>query len=496
MADDSPQYKLLTAMIIVITSPLVITLTSKTSTEDAVVPQRSHPTVPCNLHPLSGWTDGNTRFYGISDQNLWLYDSTMGVWDHVSLPNKTREESSSWRVRCEHEHYLVVDNLDEAFVLQMSSSQWHQVPISNISSSHLTWCLGGHFIAMDLYTGSVYRLNFKKARWETDQGIANFYYNETESDVIGLSWSENHAQVLYLWLKDLSSDAQSLWTANYSTTNISFIQVDEWEYENITVHLESLVTWITDRVLWVWGRGQEEEEIWKLDPESSHWEQVPIKYEDSQDNRFPSLNRTVTAWTENGKLCVLSTQAECKNNLFDGEIWCLHTSGLESTNFPTTVSQDSVALPTQITSSDEYLSSNDSHSRGTQVVTPLLSTVPLSNPTPTNTEAPSTPYYSKESYVSWHPGLQRTRNVSNIEVLYREETFKPKMDVSTATRSSWHQQHSTVFGSVVFFGTSLTIFGVVGIVWCVRRCVHFPKDALLLRDPPSVRYTAIPDAQA
>ncbi|XP_076314347.1 uncharacterized protein LOC143226802 isoform X2 [Tachypleus tridentatus] len=447
---------------------------------------------------MSGWTDGNTRFYGISDRNLWLYDSTMGVWNRTSLPNKTSEESSSWAVRCEHEqHYLFVDNYEEAFVLHTNSSQWHHVPDANISSSHLTWCLDGHFFAMDLHSGSVYRLNFKKARWEIDQEISNFYYNETKPNVIGLSWSENHAQVLYLWLKDLSSDAQGLWAANYSTSNISFIQIGEWQYENITVHLGSLVTWISNRVLWVWGRGQEEEEeIWKLDPASLQWEQVPIKHDNYQDNRCPSLNKTVTAWTENGKLCVLSTQAECRNNLFDGEIWCLHTSGLETTNFPTPTSQGSVALPTQVTSTDEYFSFNNSHSRGTQVVTPLLSTVPLSNPSPTNTTAPSTPDLSKESYVSWHPGLQRTRNVSNIEVLYREEKLKPKMDVSTATRSSWHQKHSTVFGSVVFFGTSLTIFGVVGIIWCVRRCVHFPKDALLLRDPPSVRYTAIPDAQA
>lgn len=51
-----------------------------------------------------------------------------------------------------------------------------------------------------------------------------------------------------------------------------------------------------------------------------------------------------------------------------------------------------------------------------------------------------------------------------------------------------------VFDSVVFCATSAVALCLVSALWCVRHCAPFPKEALLpLRDPPSVRYTAIPD---
>lgn len=51
-----------------------------------------------------------------------------------------------------------------------------------------------------------------------------------------------------------------------------------------------------------------------------------------------------------------------------------------------------------------------------------------------------------------------------------------------------------VFDSIVFCATSAVALCLVSALWFVRHCAPFPKEALLpLRDPPSVRYTAIPD---
>lgn len=92
--------------------------------------------------------------------------------------------------------------------------------------------------------------------------------------------------------------------------------------------------------------------------------------------------------------------------------------------------------------------------------------------------------------------LQRIPTTTDAVIPSKPPANDSPYSVVDSNQSKWHQHNSGIFGSIIFFGTSITIFAIVGIVWCIRHCVHFPKEALLLRDPPSVRYTAIPDTIA
>ncbi|GAB6031260.1 hypothetical protein CHUAL_009062 [Chamberlinius hualienensis] len=51
-----------------------------------------------------------------------------------------------------------------------------------------------------------------------------------------------------------------------------------------------------------------------------------------------------------------------------------------------------------------------------------------------------------------------------------------------------------VYGSAIFFGISITMFALFGMVIFFRRCVSCPpRENLLLKESPPVRYTVIPD---
>lgn len=50
------------------------------------------------------------------------------------------------------------------------------------------------------------------------------------------------------------------------------------------------------------------------------------------------------------------------------------------------------------------------------------------------------------------------------------------------------------YGSAIFFGISLSVFTLFGLILFFRRCVSCPpRDNILLKEPPPVRYTVIPD---
>ncbi|XP_067130469.1 uncharacterized protein [Centruroides vittatus] len=202
-----------------------------------------------------------------------------------------------------------------------------------------------------------------------------------------------------------------------------------------SLHSQS-VAWTQNNQLWIWTYEDFYDNLWIFNINSKQWHQIEIQ------PRTNSVSPFIT-WIEKGQLCALISEGECKKSYQSTTTWCIqpkqernHTSEINSTKENLTIISDFT----------------ESHS--------IIQ-------------------------VSWYPKFYPTyTNVSD---------GTKRSDISN---SAWHQEHSTVFGSVIFFGTSLTIFGIVGIVWCIRTCVHFPKEALLLKDPPSIRYTAIPDTVA
>lgn len=196
------------------------------------------------------------------------------------------------------------------------------------------------------------------------------------------------------------------------------------------------VAWTQNDQLWIWTYENFYDNLWIFNINSKQWHQIEVQPRTNSASPFIS-------WIEKGQLCALISEGECKLSYQSTTTWCLQPKPEKNFTSDVNSTKENLTVLSDFTESHSVIQ------------------------------------------VSWYPKFYPT--YSNIS----DES--KRNDVSS---SAWHQDHSNVFGSVIFFGTSLTIFGIVGIVWCIRTCVHFPKEALLLKDPPSIRYTAIPDTVA
>ncbi|XP_076318291.1 uncharacterized protein LOC143229608 [Tachypleus tridentatus] len=461
------------------------TLLSEGNAEE-ILHDKSFVNIPCEFG-FSGWKDANGHIYGISNNVLWWYNSTTGMWTHQRVSEELNT-SVALNIQCRYRSdYLIVSDENNTFIVNIDAEIWQQVTFDDgfVSLLHaVTWCTDQEFIVLDLWSEFIYRLDVQKAKWikmaAVPQEMKNLSHPQ-EYCSHGFTWASS-SNTFFAWLADIPYGRESLWRLNTSSFILSLEVEREYNLETTPPLSSRPITWTdSDDTLWVWVRELTGEEVWKTNQVNLLWKQVFVT--ELSGNEELILKKSHLAWPEEDKICILVSKEECTDGFIRSKTFCRLL--IETNN-----TYEAKDVGRKYSKSTEFPNINSA----TQVLEPVKMYNHL-----TVTSPDVTPKELKgiEHDPSWHPKFDlNSSRKPNISLLTerKEPTVKPL--VSRVPEGSWHQEHSSVFGAVVFFGTSITIFVVVGMIWCIRRCVHFPKEALLLQDSLSVRYTAIPDTIA
>ncbi|KAH9380676.1 hypothetical protein HPB48_014598 [Haemaphysalis longicornis] len=280
----------------------------------------------------------------------------------------------------------------------------------------------------------------------------------------------------------LSNGTTILWESSGLTKHKNWKVALQWNHgsSGYPTTLAKSYSWTSAGSLWLWRQLDSECELWEFNTTVHSWSKFILEH-------VSGYGLPILAWSrpEDNVPCFLFADIACGSTPYT---YC-HTPGdtKEQSKDPPTTGMSSVE-PTQL-----------APSTGNSTTTSSYQTTSCG---PNTTEATVA---SPKSSAPTHPTLVATTTLNPLQrIATTMAAIMPSKPIANdspysvvdSTQSKWHQHNSGIFGSIIFFGTSITIFAIVGIVWCIRHCVHFPKEALLLRDPPSVRYTAIPDTIA
>lgn len=384
--------------------------------------------------------------------------------------------------------YIAVVGRNATLVLHLPWQHWQFVDTDDVSLGYVdkdaTWCVMGYLFGIDPLRETLYLLDPEEAHWTVRQDLP-VMNNVNWSTPLGVvnTWVGFDGELI---LVERFGEYRHVMFTNSS--GIAWVVLSEDSnskpWPDLDKHVRSLAFNLgTDR-MWLWiDTDDNVPDLWAFNYNESQWEKASPKFAKT----LPPLDLILTAWEEDDKYCILKRSSDCTAQYTASDTMCWTEdemtaneterdqpmSTIELSTSPTNAAVKSENSPSDAnnTSDSGVISSSSSSSTDSPSVS-------YSNIVP-EIATPMKPVVTKyAAKTTWNPTEKNNDMVS----------IKP-------ARSSfpWHQ-HTSVFGSVIFFGTSLTIFGLVGFVWCVRKCVHFPKEALLLRDPPSVRYTAIPDS--
>ncbi|XP_035232189.1 uncharacterized protein LOC118203975 [Stegodyphus dumicola] len=436
---------------------------------------------PCELQAISAYKDNQGNVWGIGDGNLWWFNATNLSWSLLPLPNGTAA-SEPWRVACgDPRKYIAVVGKNATLVLHLPWQHWQFVDTDDVSLGYVdkdaTWCVFGFLFGIDPLRETLYLLDPEEAHWTVRQDLP-VMDNVNWSTPLGLvnTWIGLDSELI---LVEKFGDYKHVMYTNSS--GISWVVMAEDTHAGKWPNLDQSeyglsLTWnMGSEKMWLWKNEKGVAELWYFSYNTSEWHRGNRHFE----KKLPHLLNVLTAWNEGDKYCVLQRSSECtaQYTLSHKNCWSEHemipVDGEFDNEDPTT--QLTTIVTTDVSTQSEGI--NASQKSTSRVISP---------PSTTKETSPSSVNSRHEiiSLISKH-AAKTTRRSS--------ERSNDAISITPARNSVWHQ-HTSVFGSVIFFGTSLTIFGLVGFFWCVRKCVHFPKEALLLRDPPSVRYTAIPDS--
>ncbi|OQR74811.1 hypothetical protein BIW11_08833, partial [Tropilaelaps mercedesae] len=323
---------------------------------------------------------------------------------------------------------------------------------------------------------------------------------------------------------------------------LSWSIVDEWVYtaqsSKPNASVEAL-TW-TDgaQSLWLWPsllRGQNystnlqrdpANELWQFEVDTRSWRRRSLDTYDNNNNSnlyhaktsnnrnsqyslnesHRSVNLTTASstevasvplmgWAEGSRSCALSNAGECYEPFSLVRPSCLQmTNAATSARRPGSKSgtKGPKTRPSKRPPRVQLLSTM----RPSPTQQDAVAAQPKLSSEPTTSSSTSTSVKSVSSWTDEDTAAEGTTENSVVAVttedLADEEVDGDELDLELG--SPWHDSESGVFDSIVFCATSAVALCLVSALWCVRHCAPFPKEALLpLRDPPSVRYTAIPD---
>lgn len=435
---------------------------------------------------MSAYKDIQGNIWGVGDGNLWWFNSTNLSWSLLPLPNGTAS-SEPWRVACgDPRKYIAVVGKNATLVLHLPWQHWQFVDTDDVSLGYVdkdaTWCVMGFLFGIDPLRETLYLLDPEEAHWTVRQDLP-VMNNVNWSTPLGVvnTWVGFEGELI---LVERFGEYRHVMYTNSS--GIAWVIMSEESpskpWPDLNRNVRSLAWNLGSDQMWLWldiDSGMPK--LWSFNYNTTEWKQGNKEF----STKLPPLDSILTAWEEDDKYCILKRSSECTAQYTSSETICLsedEMSADESGNEqPTSSVQLTVSQTTDSTVKIEKTGLSTNYTSTSRVISPPTtthSTVTISSSTTPDVISPVKPVITKFApKTTWRPAERKNDVVS----------------ISPALNSPWHQ-HTSVFGSVIFFGTSLTIFGLVGFFWCVRKCVHFPKEALLLRDPPSVRYTAIPDS--
>lgn len=344
------------------------------------------------------------------------------------------------------------------------------------------WCTPDEVQVLNLKTGSLTRYP------------GNGQVNVTESSRLPVlpakkshthTWYDRDTVYLitdrYLNGTALSNSTTILWEASGTTMYKNWKVASQWTQGSpgYPATLAKSYSWTAGGGLWLWRQLESECELWEFNTTVNSWSKHSREH-------ISGHGLPILAWArqEDNVPCLLFADMACNSTPYT---YC-HTHGDtkgQPIEAPTTGATS--VEPTQLAPSTGDATTTLSY-QTTSVSPNTTQKLTFS----TKSSAPTKPIAVVTTLSPSH--LPPTTMAAAIpsKPIANDSPYS----VVDSSQSKWHQHNSGIFGSIIFFGTSITIFAIVGIVWCVRHCVHFPKEALLLRDPPSVRYTAIPDTIA
>ncbi|GFY50839.1 uncharacterized protein TNIN_27251 [Trichonephila inaurata madagascariensis] len=379
-------------------------------------------------------------------------------------------------------------------VLHLPWQHWQFCDTDDVNVGYVdkeaTWCMFGFLFAVDPLRETLYLLEPEEAHWtvrddmpvvpyvnwSTPYGLVNAWagYN---NELIMVEKFGVYDHVMYTnasaidWVIMGENNSTNLWP--------DFAQSNEGK---------SLAWKMGTDHLWLWKEDEGIKELWSFGYKTEKWQRGSRAFE----GKLPPLNTVLAGWEEGKRYCILKRSSDCTSQYTMSQIECWTETEMIPTNeesenqdsSPRLTTSSTTTHPKQdndITLKPEKEGRGPNYTSTTRVISAPIATTQIptsSKSSKSEPPSPMKPVVTKhDSDINW----RSTNRDAGV------------VAISPAKDPSWHQ-HTSVFGSVIFFGTSITIFALFGMVWCIRKCVHFPKEALLLRDPPSVRYTAIPDS--
>ncbi|XP_077530144.1 uncharacterized protein LOC144142477 isoform X1 [Haemaphysalis longicornis] len=465
------------------------------------VPKAPKRKVSCQLLPFSGYRSADGNIYALSTTRLWwlppprpenrrvvdIYndDPNVTYWKATALPQ--RLDGSAWRVVCASGEHVVISNGSHVHLHRTRASSWRNATLGQSRNaaqvSVAIWCTPDEVQILNLKNGSLMKY----------PGSGEVNVSESSRlPVLPAKKSHTHT-----WLDNgtayiitdryhngsvLSNGTTILWESSGLTKHKNWKVALQWNHgsSGYPTTLAKSYSWTSAGSLWLWRQLDSECELWEFNTTVHSWSKFILEH-------VSGYGLPILAWSrpEDNVPCFLFADIACGSTPYT---YC-HTPGdtKEQSKDPPTTGMSSVE-PTQL-----------APSTGNSTTTSSYQTTSCG---PNTTEATVA---SPKSSAPTHPTLVATTTLNPLQrIATTMAAIMPSKPIANdspysvvdSTQSKWHQHNSGIFGSIIFFGTSITIFAIVGIVWCIRHCVHFPKEALLLRDPPSVRYTAIPDTIA
>lgn len=442
---------------------------------------------PCELRSLSAYKDTQGNIWGVGDGNLWWFNATNLSWSLLPLPNGSAS-SEPWRVACgDPRKYIAIVGRNATLVLHLPWQHWQFVDTDDVSLGYVdkdaTWCVMSYLFGIDPLRETLYLLDPEEAHWTVRQDLP-VMNNVNWSTPLGVvnTWLGFDGELI---LVERFGEYRHVMYTNSSGIPWEVISEESPSktWPDLDKNVRSLAWNLGSDRMWLWlDGGNGEPKLWAFKYNESEWERGNRAFA----KKLPNLDSILTAWEEDEKYCILKRSSDCTAQYTTSETMCWSEDDMiadESEIDTSTPAAQLTSTQTTFSTVKSETGTSSNYTSTSRVISP-----------PTSTHNPSTSSLSNAQEIQ--------NAVKPLFTKYAPKTtWKPTenendvVSIKPAHDSPWHQ-HTSVFGSVIFFGTSLTIFGLVGFFWCIRKCVHFPKEALLLRDPPSVRYTAIPDSIA
>ncbi|XP_064489940.1 uncharacterized protein LOC135401454 [Ornithodoros turicata] len=449
---------------------------------------RLQPVVPCRLIPLSGWRPNKDIIHVLGSTRLLSFNGSSGIWKDSHLPN-AHKLTASWRVVCANKHHVVISNGTHVSIFHLKSFMWSQIhDATDATDHHIAWCGEDEVTVVCLASGVRSKID-SNGNVTVTNGSAFPVAAAKKSYV--LSWAVRdftYVLVDKFWNGSRVQNATGLWKMPAAGSPGNWKLVSLWPAGKAghPASLSKSYTWSNDTALWLWRELPTESQLWSFNVVTQSWTR-------HGSNHSSSLGSPLLAWNHGQTPCLLFANPTCTSNYSLSYLHCLKSVTKKKANSTLTTpkpNSTTVAYSTSPTTAHSTVTSRPTHA-------PLNTTALPTGAT--GTSFPTTQVVSRSNQSTtplppttstFNPRLPTAIGITEL----KDDQIEPSPMDSSQTK--WHQQNSGIFGSIIFFGTSITIFTIVGAVWCIRHCVHFPKDALLLRDPPSVRYTAIPDTIA